>query len=35
MEDLEKGFENYLKNDSVQNRKNKAEINKTLMNMYV
>ena len=34
-EDLEKGFEMFLKNDEVKNRKNSQELNKMLMNLYV
>jgi SpoVK/Ycf46/Vps4 family AAA+-type ATPase len=34
-EDLEKGFEMFLKNDEVKNRKNYQELNKMLMNLYV
>jgi SpoVK/Ycf46/Vps4 family AAA+-type ATPase len=35
LEDLEKGFDIYLKNDTVQNRKNKEETKKIMMNMYI
>ena len=34
-EDLEKGFEMFLKNDEVKNRKNSQELNKMLMSLYV
>jgi SpoVK/Ycf46/Vps4 family AAA+-type ATPase len=34
-EDLEKGFEMFLKNDEVKNRKNSQELNKMLMSIYV
>ena len=34
-EDLEKGFEMFLKNDEVKNRKNSQEVNKMLMSLYV
>lgn len=34
-EDLEKGFEMFLKNDEVKNRKNSEELNKMLMSIYV
>ena len=34
-EDLEKGFEMFLKNDEVKNRKNSQEVSKMLMSLYV
>jgi len=34
-QDLEKGFEMFLKNDEVKNRKNSQELNKMLMSIYV